>query len=184
MNLPAYLKSVGYIEVPFTVTRVNHIVVHAKVNGEDVVLIVDTGASRTCIAESCADRLGLTSGTVEPVAASLALPKKTKAWSKLESLDIGSLHMTDFETWIVDFSYINMLVEMKGEELCDGVLGTDILTRKSAVIDYKGRNLYLLMLPRRHRTSCRIGARAACSSTCYPVATALGSDSLLLAAPS
>src|SRR5256885_10039432 len=56
---------------------------------------------------------------------------------------IGSLHMTDFETWIVDFSYINMLVEMKGEELCDGVLGTDILTRKSAVIDYKGRNLYL-----------------------------------------
>ena len=117
--------------------------VHAKVNGEDVVLIVDTGASRTCIAESCADRLGLTSGTVKPVAASLALPKKTKAWSKLESLDIGSLHMTDFETWIVDFSYINMLVEMKGEELCDGVLGTDILTRKSAVIDYKGRNLYL-----------------------------------------
>ena len=143
MNLPAYLKSLGYIEIPFTLTRVNHIVVHAKVNGEDVVLIVDTGASRTCIAESCADRLGLTSGTVEPVAASLALPKKTKAWSKLESLDIGSLHMTDFETWIVDFSYINMLVEMKGEELCDGVLGTDILTRKSALIDYKGRNLYL-----------------------------------------
>ena len=143
MNLPAYLKSLGYIEIPFSLTRVNHIVIHAKANGEDVVLIVDTGASWTCIAESCAERLGLTSGTVEPVAASLALPKKTKAWSKLESLDIGSLHMTDFETWIVDFSYINMLVEMKGEERCDGVLGTDILARKSAVIDYKGRNLYL-----------------------------------------
>ena len=51
--------------------------------------------------------------------------------------------MTDFETWIVEFSYINMLVEMKGEELCDGVLETDILTCKSALIDYKGRNLYL-----------------------------------------
>jgi len=48
----------------------------------------------------------------------------------------------------------------------------------------KGRNLYLLILPRRHRISCRIGARAGCSSTCYLVATALGSDSLLLAAPS
>src|SRR5712692_8951378 len=125
MNLPAYLKSLGYVEVPFTLTRVNHIVVHAKVNGEDVVLIVDTGASRTCIAQSCAERLGLTSGTVEKVAVSFALPKKTKALSKLESLDIGSLHLTDFETWIVDFSYINMLVQMKGEEICDGVLGTD-----------------------------------------------------------
>ena len=143
MNLPAYLKSLGYIEVPFTVTRVNHIVVHAKVNGGDVVLIVDTGASRTCIAESCAERLGLASGRVEKVAVSFALPKKTRALSKLESLDIGSLHMTDFETWIVDFSYINLIVQMKGEEFCDGVLGADILKSKSAVIDYKCCKLYL-----------------------------------------
>jgi predicted aspartyl protease len=143
MNLPAYLKLLGYIEIPFTLTRVNHIVIHAQANDEDVVLIVDTGASRTCIAESCAERLGLTFGAAEPVAASLALPKKTKSLTKLESLDIGALHLTDFETWIVDFSYINMVVGMKGEELCDGVLGTDILARKSAVIDYKGHKLYL-----------------------------------------
>lgn len=143
MNLPAYLKSAGYIEVPISVTRVNHIVVPAKINGEDVVLIVDTGASRTCIAESCAERLGLQSGRVEAVAASFALPKKTKALSKLESLDIGSLRLTDFETWIVDFSYINMIVQWQGEEFCDGVLGADILISKSAVIDYKCRKLYL-----------------------------------------
>ena len=142
MNLPGYLKSLGYIEVPFTITRVNHIVIHAKANGQDVTLIVDTGASRTCISESCAERLGLTGGMVEKVA-SLAIPKKTKALSKLESLDIGSLHMTDFETWIVDFSYINMIVQWQGEEFCDGVLGADILTSKSAVIDYKCGKLYL-----------------------------------------
>ena len=143
MNLPSYLKSLGYIEIPFAVTRVNHIVIKARANGEEVTLIVDTGASRTCIAESCAERLGLRSGRVEKVAVSFALPKKTKALSKLESLDIGSLHLTDFETWIVDFSYINMLVEMKGEESCDGVLGADILKSKSAVIDYKCGKLYL-----------------------------------------
>ena len=143
MNLPGYLKSLGYIEVPFTLTRVNHIVTHAKVNGEDVVLIVDTGASRTCIAETCAERLGLSSGRVEKVAVSFALPKKTKALSKLDSLDIGSLHLTNFEAWLVDFSYINMLVEMKGEEFCDGVLGADILKRTLAVIDYKCSKLYL-----------------------------------------
>ena len=143
MNLPAYLQSLGYVEIPFAITRVNHIVIHAKVNGEDVVLIVDTGASRTCIAKSCAERLGLTSGRVENVAVSFALPKKTKAVSKLESLDIGSLHLTNIETWLVDFSYINMLVQMKDEEFCDGVLGADILQSKSAVIDYRCRKLYL-----------------------------------------
>ena len=143
MNLSAYLQSLGYVEIPFAITRVNHIVIHAKVNGEDVVLIVDTGASRTCIAESCAERLGLTAGRVENVAVSFALPKKTKALSKLESLDIGSLHLTNFETWLVDFSYINMLVQMKDEEFCDGVLGADILQSKSAVIDYRCRKLYL-----------------------------------------
>jgi predicted aspartyl protease len=143
MNLPAYLKSVGYIELPFTATRVNHIVIHATANGEDIVLIVDTGASRTCIAESCAERLGLKPGRVEAIAVSFALPKKTKALCKLESLDIGSLHLTDFETWLVDFSYINMIVQWQGEEFCDGVLGADILMSKSAVIDYKCRKLYL-----------------------------------------
>ena len=143
MNLPAYLKSVGYVEIPFSVPRVNHSVVQAKVNGEDVVLIVDTGASRTCIAETCAERLGLTVGRVEEVAVSFALPKKTKALSKLESLDIGSLHLTDFDTWLVDFSYLNMIVQWQGEEFCDGVLGADILLSKSAVIDYKCRKLYL-----------------------------------------
>ena len=142
MNLPTYLKSLGYIEVPFTVTRVNHIVIQAKANGQDVTLIVDTGASHTCFAESCAERLGLIAGRIEP-AASLALPKKTKALSKLESLEIGSLHLTDFETWLVDFSYINMIVEMKGEESCDGVLGADILRKTLAVIDYKCSKLYL-----------------------------------------
>ena len=142
MNLPAYLKSQAYIEVPFRLTRVNHIVVQARVNGKSVTLIVDTGASRTCIAESSAERLGMISGTVEP-AASLALPKKTKALSKLESLVIGSLHMTNFETWLVDFSYINMIVQTKGEEFCDGVLGADILTSHSAVIDYRCGKLYL-----------------------------------------
>ena len=146
MNLPTYLKSLGYIEVPFTITCVNHIVIQARANGQDVSLIVDTGASRTCFAESCAERLGLISGRVEP-AASLALPKKTKALSKLESLEIGALHLTDFETWLVDFSYINLIVELKGEETCDGVLGADILRKTSAVIDYKCNKLYLKVQP-------------------------------------
>ena len=47
------------------------------------------------------------------------------------------------EAWIVDFSYINMIVQMKGEAFCDGVFGADILSRKSAVIDYKCKKLYL-----------------------------------------
>ena len=143
MNLPAYLKALGYIEVPLTVTRVNHIVVHAKVNGEDVVLIVDTGASRTCIAESSAERLGLISGRVEKVAVSFALPKKTRALSKMKTLDIGALHLTNFETWLVDFSYINMIVQWQSEEFCDGVLGADILKLTSAVIDYRCCKMYL-----------------------------------------
>ena len=106
-------------------------------------MIVDTGASLTCIAESSAERLRLTSGIVEEVAVSFALPKKTKALSKLDSLDIGSLHLKDFETWLVDFSYINMVVQWQGEQFCDGVLGSDILMRQAAVIDYRSRKLFL-----------------------------------------
>ena len=34
MNLPAYLKSLRYIEVPYAVTRVNHIVILAEQTDE------------------------------------------------------------------------------------------------------------------------------------------------------
>lgn len=142
MNLPAYLKSLGYSEIPFVINRVNHIAIRAKVNGAEVVLIVDTGASRTCLAKSCAERLNLTVGKTEAVV-SLALMEKTQAFCKLESIEIGSLHLTNFETWLIDFSYVNMIVQAKGEEICDGVLGADILQNHAAVIDYRCRKLYL-----------------------------------------
>ncbi len=142
MNLPSYLKSLGYVEIPFVLTRVNHIVIQARINGGNVTLIVDTGGSRTAIDESSAARLGLVAGRVRKTA-DLCLPKKTAAMSKLESLEIGTLCMTNVEAWIVDFSYVNMLVKMKAEQFCDGVLGSDILSRKSAVIDYKCKKLYL-----------------------------------------
>lgn len=96
MNLPDYLKSLGYVEVPLTVTRTNHIVVKARVNGEGVILAVDTGASRTCIAESSAKRLRLASGGVQQTG-SLTLPRTTAALSNLERLEVGPLLITDVE---------------------------------------------------------------------------------------
>ncbi len=142
MNLPSYLKSLGYVEISFVKARTNQIKVEAKVNGADVTLVVDTGASHTCIADSSVERLRLTRGRIEP-AGSLAALKKNAALSNLDSLEIGLLRMTNVKAWIVDFSYINMMLQTKGESLCDGVLGADILLSKSAVVDYKGFKLYL-----------------------------------------
>ncbi len=141
MNLPSYLKSLEYVGIPLIKEGTGHLMVQAKANGEDITLIVDTGASRTSLAESSMERLRLVPGRIEQATA-LSLPRRTAALSTLYSLDIGSLSITNFEVWIVDFSYINMVLQIKGIS-CDGVLGADVLITRSAVIDYRGCKLYL-----------------------------------------
>jgi predicted aspartyl protease len=64
MNLPSYLKSQGYIEIPFKKTVLGQIEVQVKVNGEDARLVIDTGATGTVFDEASAQRLGLKSGGV------------------------------------------------------------------------------------------------------------------------
>jgi predicted aspartyl protease len=142
MNLPSYLKSLSYEEIPLVKETTGHLTLQAKANGEDLTLMIDTGASITSIAESCVERLHLTPGPIEKVGAALALPRKTASVSNLESLELGSIKIKNLKIWLVDFSYVNMVLEMKGVS-CDGVLGVDVLTSRSAVIDYRGRKLYL-----------------------------------------
>jgi len=133
MNLPAYLKALGYIEVPLTVTRVNHIVVHAKVNGEDVVLIVDTGASTTLLASSvahaCAVSLSPLNITIRDTTAGI-VPINI---GHVQQLTLGNLQIPNAEVVVANIA----------KEVGAGLLGEEYLSWNFAIVDVGGMNLYL-----------------------------------------
>lgn len=142
MNLPSYLKSQEYIEIPFRKTAIGQIEVRVKVNGEDAGLVIDTGATGTVFDEASAERLHLKPGGVA-VAAGLGAANMMASACNVETMEIGSCRIADLAVRIVDLSVVRLAMRQRGVVECDGVLGSDILIGRAAVIDYRCMKLYL-----------------------------------------
>ena len=143
MQLPAYLKSLGYHEIPLKKTLVGQLEVSAKVNGREAVLLVDTGASGTVFDEDSARRLCLEARDAEAVAAGLGTTAQMAFYCEVEDLELGSLKVGKLLTRVVDLSHVKMALAQRGAAACDGVLGADVLVSRAAVIDYRCLKLYL-----------------------------------------
>ena len=143
MNLAELLQSQGYVEIPLKKNSSGTLEVQVKVNGEDAVLYLDTGAGRTGFDKGCSERLRLELNEFSGKAAGLGVSNQAISSSIVEQLLIGSIRITSLKTIVVDFSHVNMARAQQGYAACDGVLGADVLVSKSAVIDYKSSKLYL-----------------------------------------
>ncbi len=142
MNLPAYLKSLGYIEIPFRKTVIGQIEVEVRVNGEEAHLVIDTGATGTVFDTASAGRLGLKSSGAA-VAAGLGTASMAASACEVESIEVGPCRFAHLPVRIVDLSAVRHAMQQRGARACDGVLGSDILLSRDAVIDYKCFKLYL-----------------------------------------
>ena len=142
MNLASYLKSQGYIEIPFRKTAIGQIEVKVKVNGEGASLVIDTGATGTVFDEASAERLHLKSSGAA-VAAGLGAASMLASACDVEAIEIGSCRIANLAVRIVDLSVVRLAMQQRGVAACDGVLGSDILIGRDAVIDYRCFKLYL-----------------------------------------
>ncbi len=143
MSLLAFLRSQGYVEIPLKKTASGLIEVEAKVNGEDALFILDTGAGRTVLDTGSAARLHLELNQSESKAAGLGSASHPVQNSIVNELTIGSLHIASLKTVVMDLSHVNEARVQIESAACDGVIGADILGGRSAVIDYSSYKLYL-----------------------------------------
>jgi len=143
MKLSAFLESQGYVEIPLRKTATALIEVEAKVNGEDALLYLDTGAGRTVFDVASAERLRLDLRASEAKAAGIGSASHRVQTCVINNLVIGAFQIASMETVVIDLSHVNEARAQIGAAACDGVIGADILADKSAVIDYSSYKLYL-----------------------------------------
>lgn len=147
MELSEFLQLQGYTGIALTKSPVGHFEVQSKVNGEDALLLIDTGASRTVFDASSAARLRLDFEEAGEAAAGLGVTQQQTRRGTLQSFAVGSLQIPEMQAWIVDLSHVNTVLQQRGATPCAGVLGADLLAGRSAVIDYKSSTLYLKQDP-------------------------------------
>lgn len=126
--------------VPLQRTRLGLIWVQAEIDGQFLRLIVDTGANRTLLDKSAADRLGVdvSSATLE-VAGCIA---DAASEASAGVLRLGTVAVSLEAIAVLDLS---PMTQKLGESV-DGIIGADLLGATACVIDY-GRGELKLNAP-------------------------------------
>jgi predicted aspartyl protease len=113
---------------------------------QDLVAVIDTGATETVMDTKLAKRLRLqltadtaTFGTGQAAVSAVSIP----------DLTLGPVHVTDLSGIAVDAS----LVERQLGVRADIIIGMDVLERSSLLIDYKGKTITFGAAPHLAHTS-------------------------------
>jgi len=123
-----------------------HPLIEARINNLPVNLIIDTGASRTVFDKSL---VGKNLRIIEPndsdgiQSAGIMAGNIESQFAVAESFKLGKLELYNYPVVLIDLEEINKLyLKVTGRQV-HGLLGSDFLLEKNALIDYKKHCLIL-----------------------------------------
>lgn len=121
-----------------------HLMVEAKTGRKKVRLIVDTGASKTVFDKSRFEKLFPNQNIQDSDALTTGLGTNSfpGAIAKINSLKIGDLKLSNFDVLVLDLSHVNASYLLLGFKPFDGVLGSDLLLKYNALIDFQASMLH------------------------------------------
>lgn len=142
-NLHEVLKKEKYKKIKFKVTKTQHLLIKAKINGVSGNFILDTGASNSCVGFESIERFELSAKKSKTKASGAGGTGMKTQISSNNFLQLGSWKNLDFSLVIFDLSHVNEALEAYKAKPVHGIIGADILLEGKAIIDYYNHYLYL-----------------------------------------
>ncbi|RYY31977.1 MAG: acid protease [Sphingobacteriaceae bacterium] len=142
-NLYDILKTKGYKKIKFTISKTQHLLIKARINGVDGKFILDTGASNSCVdfkGIEHFDLLALDSDTKAAGAGGVGMLTQTSVNNELK---LGRWATQKFGLVIFDMSHVNEALRQYKARPVHGIIGADILLEGKAIIDYHNQCFYL-----------------------------------------
>lgn len=135
--------------IPFKILNLDgdgfHLLVKLQLNRKLANVIIDTGASKTVFDKSRIEEFVTDKNfsTHEKLSAGLGTNTMTSQLTTIKKIKIGEVEIENYETVLLDLSHVNHSYASVGLKPVDGVLGSDILLKFNAVIDYEKKILRL-----------------------------------------
>ena len=124
-----------------------HLMIKAKINGSKVNLLIDTGASRTVFdinrMKNIINFEKLEKN--ERMSAGLGTNTMESQIAMIDKLEFSKIKIKKYPSVFIDMSHVNEMYESIKLPLIDGVLGSDLLLKMKAVINYKKKSLTLII---------------------------------------
>jgi predicted aspartyl protease len=136
-------------KIPFQLIKIEdsgyHLLIEVEINQKSAYLLIDTGASKTVFdLTRIANFIDNTTFTDnEILSAGLGTNTLISKSVMLGSLKIGEIEIFNYLSIVIDMQHVNESYEKLGLQAFDGVLGSDILFKFKASIDYKTKILKL-----------------------------------------
>jgi clan AA aspartic protease (TIGR02281 family) len=140
--LAEHLESNGYVRMSLERTSIGQLLVQARINGQRMNMILDTGASHTLLHREAAERIGLESYTSSCKATGAGGSTDTlTAW--LEEFRLSEISLGPRTVPVIDLGSVNAKLENAGVSPVDGVVGVDVLAEADAVVEFEHGMLFL-----------------------------------------
>ena len=136
-------KNILSLQIKLKLPKTRHLVCQSSINGVKAVLLIDTGASTSCIALAEKETFNIEEKG-EPFEASGAGKDKVKAIMGHQcDLILGRHAMGKHAFVLLDMQHINATLINENVKPINGILGADFLKKNQAIIDYKNKVLNL-----------------------------------------
>jgi predicted aspartyl protease len=142
-NLHEVLRKEKYKKITFKVSKTQHLLIKAKINGVSGNFILDTGASNSCVGFEGIGSFNLKAGKSKTKAAGAGGIGMATQIAKNNSLQIGRWKTDEFHLVIFDMVHVNEALQQYKAKSVHGIIGADILLQGKAIIDYFHHCLYL-----------------------------------------
>src|SRR6187431_1671299 len=142
-NLHEKLKKVDYKKVKFKVTKTQHLLIKAKINGVKGNFILDTGASNSCVGFESIEYFALEAKNSKTKASGAGATGMLTQLSSNNKLQLNNWKHNKFDLVIFDLSHVNEALKQYKVKPVHGIIGADVLMKGKGIIDYFNHCLYL-----------------------------------------
>ncbi len=143
MKLKSLLKKSGYLSISIKRLKTNHIQVKAEINSVKGVFLIDTGASNSCIDLKLCDFYNINYEKSAEKASSATDQISNTMISNKNQIKIGKWFKKNMTIVLFDMTFINKTLNEQGIERVSGIIGSDLLKKGKAIIDYSENKLFL-----------------------------------------
>lgn len=129
-----------------------HLMCKATVEGKEINMLIDTGASRTVFdSASIQSLLGTDLNALqsnERLSAGIGSTSVESLFLHVKAFKIGSIRIRNYQAVLIDLSQVNNMYTSLGLPAIEGVLGGDLLISLGAIIDYRKMTIKLRKPPK------------------------------------
>ncbi|WP_264565760.1 retropepsin-like aspartic protease [Flavobacterium sp. N3904] len=142
-NLHEKLKKVDYKKVKFKITKTQHLLIKATINGVKGNFILDTGASNSCVGFESIEHFALEAKKSKTKASGAGANGMLTQISSNNQLQLGKWKNNKLALVIFDLFHVNEALSQHKVKPVHGIIGADVLMKGKGIIDYFNHCLYL-----------------------------------------